>query len=126
MTERNGKKMKPCLSLEDAISQIKDTDERKELEFQYRCLMENMQDKMEEMEAKAESADDYYDSWREAEDECESLNDQIYDLETQCKDYEDIEAELEEVAGKSIEPDEALSVLNKLLEIVGEKQCILP
>ena len=50
--------MRPCLSLEDAISQIEDTDERRELEFQCRCLMEDIQNKMEEMEAKAENADE--------------------------------------------------------------------
>lgn len=39
MQERNGKNMIPCLSLEDAISQTVDADERKELEFQCRCLV---------------------------------------------------------------------------------------
>ncbi len=74
--------MTPCNNFEEAIAQVADSSERRELEFHYGSFIQDIRN----YEAEAEKANEYYDAWQEAENECSNLNDQIDDLEAECDD----------------------------------------
>ena len=112
--------MQYCLSLEEAISQLKDSAEQKEVDYQFQCYKNNVQDKIELLEAEAEKADDFYQSWQDAEDECSDLSNQIDELSFKLEDLDAIKAELEKISGQSISVDVASHTLNKLLRIINE------
>jgi DNA repair exonuclease SbcCD ATPase subunit len=112
--------MQPCLSLEEAISQLKDSAERKEVDYQFQCYKNDIRDKIELLEAEAEKADDFYQSWQDAEDECNDLSNEIDELSFKLEDLDAIKAELEKISGQSISADVAFHTLNKLLHIVNE------
>ena len=112
--------MQPCLSLEEAISQLKDSAERKEVDYQFQYYKNDIQNKIELLEAEAEKADDFYESWQNAEDECDDLSNQIDELSFKLEDLNAIKAELEKISGQSISVDVASYTLNKLLHIINE------
>lgn len=112
--------MQYCLSLEEAISQLKDSAERKEIDYQFQCYKNNVQDKIELLEVESEKADDFYQSWQDAEDECNDLSNQIDELSFKLEDLDAIKEELEKISGRSISADAASHTFNKLLHIINE------
>ena len=113
--------MVPCTDLEEAIAQVADPFERRELEYHYSELEKEL-DRLYDREGDTEYWEDEVEHWK---DEAQEWEEEAKAWEDKANEYKLLQQRLEKIAGKTISPNMALRALNGLLDTIGEAGVVI-